>query len=259
MSERPRENSVLFSLRELRRIEDDRVKKEQEAARAKAEAERQAKENAERAAREAEEQRVRNEQDRLRREQDEEQERHREGQLRLQEAERRARVEGEMRINEERMRLEMHHKKKHSPVKAVVTVTVVLLAIGGGVGYKMYNDHQKELAAARLEKERVEAEAKKARAELEARLVGMEKDFADKLKNAKSAEEIERLKAERAQARLDIQAGRAVKAHPKAAPVEEKPILPVKTEKRKISDNPLDGLDLDEPSSSSSSSKKKKR
>ena len=41
-SQRPSENSVLFSLRELRRIEDDRVKKEQEAARAKAEAERQA-------------------------------------------------------------------------------------------------------------------------------------------------------------------------------------------------------------------------
>ena len=57
MSERPRENSVLFSLRELRRIEDDRVKKEQEAARAKAEAERQAKEAADRAARDAEERR----------------------------------------------------------------------------------------------------------------------------------------------------------------------------------------------------------
>jgi len=30
-SQRPSENSVLFSLRELRRIEDDRVKKEQDA------------------------------------------------------------------------------------------------------------------------------------------------------------------------------------------------------------------------------------
>ena len=42
-SQRPSENSVLFSLRELRRIEDDRVKKEQESARAKADAERQAR------------------------------------------------------------------------------------------------------------------------------------------------------------------------------------------------------------------------
>ena len=58
-SQRPSENSVLFSLCELRRIEDDRVKKEQEAARAKAEAERQAKEAADRATREAEERRAR--------------------------------------------------------------------------------------------------------------------------------------------------------------------------------------------------------
>jgi len=65
-SQRPSENSVLFSLRELRRIEDDRVKKEQETARAKADAERQAREDAERRAREAEEQRVREEQERIR-------------------------------------------------------------------------------------------------------------------------------------------------------------------------------------------------
>ena len=42
--------------------------------------------------------------------------------MRLQEAERRARVDGEMRIHEERMRLEIQHKAKHSPVKAVVSV-----------------------------------------------------------------------------------------------------------------------------------------
>ena len=70
-SQRPSENSVLFSLRELRRIEDDRVKKEQETVRAKAEAERQAKEAAEQATREAEARRVHEEQDRIRREHEE--------------------------------------------------------------------------------------------------------------------------------------------------------------------------------------------
>jgi colicin import membrane protein len=242
MSERPRENSVLFSLRELRRIEDDRVKKEQDAARAKAEAERQARDAADRAAREAEDRRLREEQERVRLAKEEEEARHREGDLRVQEAERRARVEGEMRINEERMRLEMQHKKKHSPVKAVLTVAGILIVIGGGVGYKMYSQHQAELATERAERDRIEREAKKARAELEARLTNMEKDFADKLKNAKSAEDVERIKAERAQARLDIQAGRP--AHPR--PTQAKPDQPTGPKppkgKREISDNPLDGL-----------------
>jgi colicin import membrane protein len=241
MSERPRENSVLFSLRELRRIEDDRVKKEQEAARQKAEAERRAKDEQERLAREAEERRIRDEQERIRLAKEEEEGRQREGHLRLQEAERRARVEGEMRINEERMRLEMHHKKKHSPVKAVLTVAGILVLIGGGVGYKMYTDHQKELLAARQEKERVEMEAKKKQAELEARYAAIEKDFANRLKAAKSQEEIAQLQKERLQMRLDAQAGRP--ARHAAPPKAEQPAGPKPPKgKREISDNPLDGL-----------------
>jgi len=241
-SQRPSENSVLFSLRELRRIEDDRVKKEQDAARAKAESERQAKEAADRAAREAEERRIQEDQERIRLAKQAEEHREREDGLRLQEAERRARVEGEMRINEERMRLEMQHKKKHSPVKAMVSVAGVLVLIGAGIGYKMYSDHQKDLAVAREEKARVEMEAKKARLELEARLTNMEKDFSEKLKNAKSQEDIERIKAERAQARLDIQAGRPSRPHQAAKAEPEKPIIPKKTVKRDISDDPLEGL-----------------
>jgi len=242
-SQRPSENSVLFSLRELRRIEDDRVKKEQDAARAKAEAERQAREDAERRAREAEEQRVRDDMERARLAREADEQRQRQEQLRLQEAEQRARIEGEMRINEERMRLEIQHRKKHSPIKAILGVSGVLVLIGGGLGFKMYSDHQKELAIAREEKARVEADGKKARAELEARLTGMERDFADKLKNAKSQEEIERLKAERAQARLDIQSGRASsRPHPAAKAEAEKPAIKKPGGKREISDNPLDGL-----------------
>jgi colicin import membrane protein len=257
MSERPRENSVLFSLRELRRIEDDRVKKEQESARAKAESERQAKEAAERAAREAEERRVREEQDRVRREQDEQQEKQREGHLRLQEAERRARVEGEMRIHEERMRLEMQHKKKHSPVKAVVTVTVILVAIGGGIAWKITQDHEKAQAALRAEKERVEADARKAKAELEKALASLKKEMDDRLALAGEKEKAT-IRAEYEAKRAALE-GRKVHVAPK--PVEEKPAIPTAPkEKRVISDNPLDGLELDEkPSSSPSSSSKKKK
>ena len=143
MSER-RENSVLFSLKELRRIEDDRVKREEDEAKAKAEAERAAKEAAVRRAREEEEQRRRAEEDRLRRIEEDKENQLREEQLRMQEAERRQRVEGELRLQEERMRLEMQSRKTNSPIKAVVSVAAVLVLIAGGLGYRMYSQHQAE-------------------------------------------------------------------------------------------------------------------
>ena len=242
-SQRPSENSVLFSLRELRRIEDDRVKKEQDAARAKAEAEREAREAAEAAARAAEERRVRDEAERARLAREADEQRQREEQLRLQEAERRARVEGEMRINEERMRLEMQHKKKHSPVKAVLTVTGILVLIGGGVGYKMYSQHQSELAAERAERERIAAQARKERAELEAKLVGIEKNMNDQLAKAKTEEERQKIRAAAAEAKASAQGKQAAVRHTGTAKTDEKPAtLPKIKGKREISDNPLDGF-----------------
>ena len=242
-SQRPSENSVLFSLRELRRIEDDRVKKEQETARAKAESERQAREDPERRAREADEQRVRQEQDRVRSAREADEHRQREEQLRLQEAERRARVEGEMRINEERMRLEMQHRKKHSPVKAVLGVAGILVVIGGGIGYKMYTDHQKELAVRDAEKARMELDAKKRQAAVEARYAAIEKDFADRLKKATSQAEIEQLQKERLQQRLDAQKGAPARSHTAQSKTEEpkKTVVP-NFKKRDIPDDPTLGL-----------------
>jgi len=242
-SQRPSENSVLFSLRELRRIEDDRVKKEQDAVRAKAEAERQAREAAEQAAREAEERRVRDEAERARAAREADEQRQREEQLRLQEAERRARVEGEMRINEERMRLEMQHKKKHSPVKAVLTVAGILVLIGGGIGYKMYSQHQTELAAERAERERMAAQARKERAELEAKLVGIEKNMNDQLARAKTEEDRQKIRAAAAEAKAAAQGKQASPRHTGTAKSDEKPTtLPKIKGKREISDNPLDGF-----------------
>jgi len=242
-SQRPSENSVLFSLRELRRIEDDRVKKEQDSARAKAEAERQAREEADRVAREAEERRVRDEAERARMAREAGEQRQRDEQLRLEEAERRARVEGEMRINEERMRLEMQHKKKHSPVKAVLTVTGILVVIGGGIGYKMYSQHQTELAAERAERERISAQARKDRAELEAKLVGIERNMNDQLAKAKTEEERARIRASAAEAKALAQ-GKSAPRHTSAAKTESEPkktAVPT-FKKREISDNPLDGF-----------------
>src|SRR3569623_1883765 len=58
-----RENSVLFSLRELRQIEESRVQEEEHAVRSAEEARRLAKEAAERKIREAEEAKIREERD----------------------------------------------------------------------------------------------------------------------------------------------------------------------------------------------------
>jgi len=242
-SQRPSENSVLFSLRELRRIEDDRVKKEQESARAKAEAERQAREETDRLAREAEERRVRDDAERARMAREAEDQRQRDDHMRLQEAERRARVEGEMRINEERMRLEMQHKKKHSPVKAVLTVTGILVVIGGGIGYKMYSQHQTELAAERAERERIATQARKERAEMEAKLVGIEKNMNDQLSKAKTEEDRQRIRAAAAEAKALAQ-GKTAPRHTGATKTDtetKKAVVP-NFKKREISDNPLDGF-----------------
>ena len=245
MSERPREtNSVLFSLRELRRIEDDRVKKEQDEARARADADRAAKEAAERAARDAEERRRLDEEERARRAQADQEARQREDAMRLQEAERRARVEGEVRINEERMRLDAQHRAKHSPVKAVVGVAAVLVLIGGGLGYKMYSQHQEELAKVQAEKERIAKDAAKAKAELESRIAGIEKDMNDKLAKAGTDAERERIRAEAAQAKMAAaQQNRAAKSHQPATKTEAPgPVKYKKVEKRDIPDDPTLGL-----------------
>jgi hypothetical protein len=246
MSER-RENSVLFSLKELRRIEDDRVKREQEEAKARIEAERAAKEAAVRRARDEEEQKRRDEEDRLRRIEEEKEAKLREEQMRLQEAERRHRVEGELRLQEERMRLEMQSRKGSSPVKAVVSVAAVLVLVAGGLGWRMYSQHQAEMAVAASERARLEAEAKAAQIEFDRKMVAIQKEMNNKLDAVHTDEERNRIRAEAAE-RAEVARQEVVKkSHkggsktasdtPASAPYR-------KIEKKAVSDNPLDGLKL---------------
>jgi hypothetical protein len=244
MSER-RENSVLFSLKELRNIEDGRVKKEREDADARLEAERAAKAATERAAREAEERQRRDEDDRLQRIEDEKEGRVREDQIRLQEAERRARVEGEVRLQEERLRLEAHAKTVHkSPLKAILGVTAVLVVIAGALGSKMYNDHQAELNAERANSARLEAEAKAAKVEFQARLDKIQNEMNDKLARAKTDEEKARIRAEAAQQRAAAASTRTSHSHG-SSKTESAPSTPTyhPIQKRTMTDNPLEGID----------------
>jgi hypothetical protein len=247
MSER-RENSVLFSLKELRRIEDDRVKREEDEAKARLEAERVAKEAAVRRAREEEEQRRRDEESRLQRIESEKEARTREEQMRLQEAERRQRVEGELRLQEERMRLEVQSRKGNSPLKAVVSVAAVLVVIAGVLGYRMYSQHQAELAVANAEKARLESDAKAAQLEFSTKMAAIQRETEAKLKAVHTEEERARIRDEMA-ARADVARQEAARRQHKAGGKgagDATPASPVyhKVEKKNFKDDPLDGLKL---------------
>jgi hypothetical protein len=247
MSER-RENSVLFSLKELRNIEDGRVKKEKEEADARLESDRAAKAAAERAIREAEQRKIRDEEDRVRRIEEEKEGRVREEQMRLQEAERRARVEGEVRLQEERMRLEVHAKtQQRSPMKAILGVTGVLVIVAGGLGYKMYSDHQAELAVQRGKLADAEAAAQASQAsrvELESRLASIQKEMDSKLAQAQTDAERAQIRAEANQRRAEVAANRPTHSHGGGAKNDDKTSVPQlrKVGKKDVSDNPLEGL-----------------
>jgi hypothetical protein len=249
MSDR-RENSVLFSLKELRKLEDDRVQREQDELSARREAERAAKEAAERAAREQEERRRREEEDRIRHAEETKAARAREEHMRLEEAERRARVEADMQLQQERMRLEVQHRAKNSPVKAVVGVSLVIVAIAGGLGYKMYQQHQTELAAQRealavaeRQKAQMAAAAAKQEAEYRNQIASIKKEMDDKLAHASNDLERQRIREEATRQAMAAKtkhggSGSSGKSE-SSSPAPNKIKAPGKHE---ISDNPLEGL-----------------
>jgi hypothetical protein len=137
MAEQKRESSVLFSLRELRKIEEDRVQQEKDAQQQKIEDERNRVL--------AEEQRVRDEAERARREVaaaekarlDEEDRRRREDELRLAEASEKARVDAQARLEEQRLRMEIDARAKANSTrkaKVLVSASVGMAVIVAGLG-----------------------------------------------------------------------------------------------------------------------------
>jgi hypothetical protein len=241
-----RENSVLFSLKELRRIEDDRIRQEESDAQARVESERRAREDAERRARDEVERRRREEEDRVRRIEEEKVAHEREGHMRLQEAERRARVEAETRLQEERMRLEIQHKKHKSPMPIVLTVAGVMVLVGGIIVYKVNAAaEERRVAELRAKEESAAAESARIRREADEKLRQLEKMIAEKEKALATAKTDE----ERAQIRRDIERAREGRrgSTGRRQPAEAAPPPPPKPgirEKKKISDDPLEGLKL---------------
>ncbi len=195
MAER-RDNSVLFSLSELRQIEEERVQQEVAGEQARVAAEIKAKEDAERRARDEVDRRSREEEERRvaearRREQDD-----RDATLRLQESERRARIEAETKLRSEQMRLEVEAKAraKKLPIPQIVAGVVVLLGIVIGVSYKFYSDAQAEKATIAAENARIAKENQEKQAQIEASMRQLT-DLQKRLEQASSAEEKAKLLA----------------------------------------------------------------
>ncbi len=155
-----RENSVLFSLRELRQIEEDRVKQEEDAARQRVEDEKARKLEAERRAQEEEERKRREIEDAERARADEAERRIREEQLRLEETERKHRVEAQMRLEEQRLKMEIDAKVKASSTrraKILIWSSVFMAVLVAGLGVYAYKTNQDRERTEILTKKAIEA------------------------------------------------------------------------------------------------------
>jgi hypothetical protein len=240
-TDRP-ENSVLFSLKELRRFEDERVKAEADARRAQAEAERRAKAEAEQRARDEETCRAREEEER----------RHqREDRLRVEEAERRARVEGELKLRqqqllaEERQRHVQGRRIGRSAGMAAATGALLLVAVGGGLTAWASRQHQTEKESLEREIARRDDQARAAQLDFEAKVHALEEKARRDVAAAKTAKDQARVLNDLKRQKQALEAVRprpprrtAPPIQPTAAPSKPPFRVPQKPE---IIDDPLGG------------------
>jgi hypothetical protein len=252
-----RDNSVLKSLKELRKQEEDRVKKERAEAEARAEADRRAKDEIERKAKAEVDRAKREEEDRLRRAEEEKEAREREERIRVEESERRARIEAETKLQQERMRLEAQvktaaHQSKKTPVGAIVGIIAVVLIIAGGVIFKIKADHEKERSAAQAAHDRDLERDKLRMAEQERKMELLEASFKKQLAEAKSDAERLAIQKQLDDARARSHAATSSGTKTPSASKDKKestsgsaaPAPALIKSKKSISDDPLDGLKL---------------
>lgn len=202
MSEQ-KESSVLFSLKELMNLEEDRIRTEEQHKAATAQAAEQARAAQERAAREAEEQRIRDEQERRRiedvrgREEAARLEAIRHGEIE------KARVEAEKQAQLAAMATQQQHERQLAAIKGdeqkkslrnwLIGGGIFAVLVVGGIGAFAYNNHitavkeQQRLAAeARTANEERDA-AKRELATKEAAIKGLENDVANEKDEKKKA------------------------------------------------------------------------
>jgi colicin import membrane protein len=179
MSEQ-KESSVLFSLKELMNLEEDRIKTEEDAKAAAAAAAERARVDAERAAREAEEARIRSEQERRRvEEQRSREENARLDAIRHAELEK-ARLDAEQRARLEAMAAQQQHERSLEQIKQDdskkrlrnmlfigAAAVVVLGSAGGYLAYDSAQKAQARAAADAMARAQAEEDTRKAKAAAE--------------------------------------------------------------------------------------------
>src|SRR5688572_3705106 len=207
-----KESSVLFSLKELMNLEEDRIKQEEADKDKRARQEMEAKAAAERAAREAEERRIREEEEARRLEEMRRKEeaarieaiRHGEIEKAKAEAEHKSRMEAmtAQQAHEQQLAaLNSDQGKKRLKMFVGIAVGVLLIAVVGG-GVAMKN------ASERAEKEKAAADARIAAAEAESKRLKNEFETAQKRE--------EELRSSLASAKDDAtQAGAATSSEPR--------------------------------------------
>lgn len=176
-----KESSVLFSLKELMSLEEDRIKQEDDDRRRREEAEQQARLDAERRARDAEEARMRAEEDRRRAEEQRQREestrldaiRHGEVERARAEAENQARLAAmrQQQEHEQKLTALTQDKKKKQLVYIAVGIgaTLILALVGGGFALKSNMDEAARVQAAKdAEIKEKEGQLTKLMAELKA-------------------------------------------------------------------------------------------
>jgi len=197
MAEQQKESSVLFSLKELMNLEENRIKEEEQEKerRARAEAERRARDEAERRA--AEEKRLREEED-VRRAEDlrKKEEVARLEAIRMGEIEK-AKAEAEHQARMQAMHAQQAHeqhlaalgsdstKKRLKLIVGIVLGVFLVVLVGGGLAVRSSMQEQaKRDAIALAERQRVEAAQKKALEELQ-QLKADQEALQSQLANAK--------------------------------------------------------------------------
>jgi colicin import membrane protein len=249
-SDRP-ENSVLFSLKELRRLENERVKAEADARRAQAEDDRLAKAEAEQRARDEETRRTREEEERRCRADSERQERQREDRLRVEEAERRARVEGELRLRErqllaEQRRRHVQRRRFGRPAgMAAAAGAVLFVAIGGGLAAWASQQHQAEKKALEREIASRDDQARAAQLDFEAKIHALEEKAQRDVAEAKTAKDQARILGDLKRQKQALEGARPRPSRRTVLPLQPTTATPKPAfrvpQKPEIKDDPLGG------------------
>jgi colicin import membrane protein len=176
-----KESSVLFSLKELMNLEEDRIRQEESARKAKQEAELQARLDAERRQREEEEARLQGETNRRRAEEQRVREeqarveaiRHAEVEKARLDAENAARIEAMRHQQEHERHLQSIKQDKHKRNLLIAAVGVSLLLVFGAVGAVVVIKGQNEKAAA------IAADSARQLAEQQAKVDALNKQIED--------------------------------------------------------------------------------